>query len=1058
MRTPEVEELRVYNYSHHNVDNGINSSNVQTLMIDSDGKVWIGTDNGANAYDGHKFERFAPSILDSVTISGKVICDIAELNERYVCFAVSNGGLGLYDRYNCHFCTDNEVVQTLGKVENGDDMIYGVAQRDGEVYMALIDQIVALRTDTREIHQIPMPQRRQYSGMTHESIRFSQMPGQERRMAVRISKKKLGILDCDKLKMKVMTLQRHNVNYLCPIDSIHVYVGTDDGLYIYNLKLHKIMREKALGRMVVHAITKADHDKYWIAHDHNQLMCWSPRENKILNISNSTDFLNSQTIVNDIKCDNNGLIWLATNNNGLIKLDSKQPKVKTVDIQSTLPENYITFNLQVVSDEEVWASCGHDGVLCANPKTGTSRLITIPDHSVYSVFKRKNGDLYFDTWSGFERYDIRTGERTAISMTTGSVDSLSRIVVNNMIEDCLGNLWIGTQAGLFKYNGYSTKRMVNNGLQTENINVVYEDLDGRIWVGTRKGSYIKEPNDTTFVSTGAETVNRGAMNNTLCFADCGKDVLIGTTSGTLLYNKETRTVRSSNFNRFFGNSIVYSLLYDKNGVIWLSTNSGIGFFDTNTMQMHRYNHFDGLSFHETENRALHLHDDKIYFGRAASLNVIDINRTENNSMPPTTYVSRVVYGQSGEERNVKMVNDSTYVTKYLVKASLYIDLGSSDLSVPSRNEYFYSIDGGEQIRMGNNNQIMLSTLLPGKYMIEARSTNSDRVSSEDTLRFYVDIEPQLWLSKAAIVFYVVMFLAVAWLLFDLRFRNINRKLKQIEGEARAKRIVEAQRNKLARIHKDQTDSINYAKRIQDSIMPKDTSILSWFDKVFVFYKPKDIVSGDFYCFYNKGNKSYLVAGDCTGHGVPGAFISILGVDHLYDIIMKNEDQGAGAILTSLHRELNELIFKNTTSDEEFNEGMDITIAIVYRDEMKIDFAGAMNDLYMIRENELTTYRGNRSSIGTNTSLDGTTVIPEYTSHLIDCERGDIFYMFSDGYVDQFGGPEQKKFKHRRFKHLLLNIHELPAIDQKQILNQKHDEWKGKNDQTDDMLVMGFKPW
>lgn len=1059
-----VEELMVYNYSHHTIDNGLNSNNVQTLMIDHEGKVWAGTNDGASVYDGYSFLQFNSEDDDaSNSINGKMICDIEEFDDRSVCFAVTNGGLSLYDRYECRFRNDNKMSAALKMVENGDDLIYGIYKDSIDTYLALIDRIVIYTLGKKTLRHIPITPRRQYSDMTHHKIKFEPLPTPANathleRMALHISTRNIGILDCKKLKVKTFTLPYRSINDICAVDNNHVLLATDKGLYIYNIDENRAIYEARLGEINIHALAKASGTNFWLAHSNNQLICWNPIENHITNITNSGNFLNQQTIVNQILCDPNGLIWIASNNTGLIKFDSKRPRIETVSIKSELPSSHATFDLFVSNHNDIWAACGKDGVLQIDPTTGKSKLIKLPQESVYSVFVRRNGEIYFDTWAGFELYNPVTDEHHDVSLTLSDKDSLTRIVVNDITEDCLGNVWLGTQQGVYRYNGRKAIKMNNCGLTDDNVNVVYEDLDGRIWVGNRLGSFVKEPNDTMFVETAASGLNRGATNNTLCFCDCGKDVLIGTTSGIIVYNKETRKVRSSNFNKKFGNALIYSILIDENEVIWLSTNSGIAYHDTNTDQSQRLNHYDGLAYQSNQSRKLHLFGDKIYFGRADQLNVIDVNNTHTHDLPPTTCVSTIYYGQAGEETRLKRLNDSTFVTKFLVKASLHISLSSSDLSVPQRNEYIYRLDNGDPVDLGSNNQIILSSLMPGLHKIEVRSTNSAKVMSDKSLIFYIDIKPQLWLTKAAIVFYIIMSLSLLWLLVTMRFRRMTRKYKQIEAEARAKRIVEAQRNKLAKIHKDQTDSINYAKRIQDSIMPKDTATLSWFNKLFVFYKPKDIVSGDFYCFYNRGNKVYLIAGDCTGHGVPGAFISILGIDHLYDIIMKNEDRRAGEILTALHSELNELIFKNTATNDNFNESIDITISIVYKDEMKLDFAGAMNDLYMIRDNEIKTYRGDRYSIGTRTSISDETEPIEFSSQLIECQKGDIFYMCSDGYVDQFGGPEQKKFKHRRFKHLLLNIHDLPALDQKQLLHQRHEEWKGKNEQVDDMLVMGFQPW
>ena len=195
----------------------------------------------------------------------------------------------------------------------------------------------------------------------------------------------------------------------------------------------------------------------------------------------------------------------------------------------------------------------------------------------------------------------------------------------------------------------------------------------------------------------------------------------------------------------------------------------------------------------------------------------------------------------------------------------------------------------------------------------------------------------------------------------------------------------------------------------------------------------------------------MISADCTGHGVPGAFISILGIDHITNIIMRQKVDDAGAILTALQQELSKI------GSVDINDGMDMTICVILHNERKINFAGAMNDLYLIRNNEVFVYHGDRMSIGGNV-FARPAESQVFNSVMIDAQPGDMLYLFSDGYCDQFGGPEHKKFKVRRFKNLLLNVHKLPANDQKLLLNQKLVEWMGNIEQTDDISIIGFEPW
>ena len=216
--------------------------------------------------------------------------------------------------------------------------------------------------------------------------------------------------------------------------------------------------------------------------------------------------------------------------------------------------------------------------------------------------------------------------------------------------------------------------------------------------------------------------------------------------------------------------------------------------------------------------------------------------------------------------------------------------------------------------------------------------------------------------------------------------------------------------------------------------------------------PKDIVSGDFYWINEKDSKVFLTVADCTGHGVPGAFMSMIGFEILDKII---NDQGIihpDEILNILnHGIIN--TFSRGEEDLLLKDGMDISFCTIDRKKMILEFSGAFHVLYLIRENSLLEFHGNRVSIGMGEEdQEG-----PYTRHVIDLQKGDRIYLFTDGYPDQFGGPRRKKFMYRRFRHLLLSIHQLPMQHQRKILQEQFIEWKGDYFQVDDVLIVGLDP-
>jgi serine phosphatase RsbU (regulator of sigma subunit) len=252
-------------------------------------------------------------------------------------------------------------------------------------------------------------------------------------------------------------------------------------------------------------------------------------------------------------------------------------------------------------------------------------------------------------------------------------------------------------------------------------------------------------------------------------------------------------------------------------------------------------------------------------------------------------------------------------------------------------------------------------------------------------------------------------------------------------------------------HREITASINYASRIQKAILP-DPREIPWLAKnSFFMYLPRDIVSGDFYWFTElNNNKLILVAADCTGHGVPGSLMSMLGISFLEEIINKREITEPGYILDELRKEVQRALHQKGER-EEARDGMDISLCVIDRSNKTIQYSGAYNNLYLIRNDELIEYHADRMPIGIYDLGD-----KNFSSHDIPYLSADIIYMYSDGYSDQFGGQESKKLKSAALKRLLLEIHKQPIKQQKLKLESEFFRWKGKNPQTDDVLIVGLK--
>lgn len=283
-------------------------------------------------------------------------------------------------------------------------------------------------------------------------------------------------------------------------------------------------------------------------------------------------------------------------------------------------------------------------------------------------------------------------------------------------------------------------------------------------------------------------------------------------------------------------------------------------------------------------------------------------------------------------------------------------------------------------------------------------------------------------------------------------RFLEQKVEERTTEVvKQKEEIENQRKKLEYVYKQVTDSIKYAKRIQEAILPPDSFVKKLLPESFILYKPKDIVSGDFYWVENTGNKVYFAAVDCTGHGVPGAFMSIVGYNLLKHVINKQQESEPAAILNHLNTGVSETLHQGL-DDSSTKDGMDIALCCIDFKKNEVEYAGAYNPLYLVRDNELTEIKGDKFPIGMFVGESR----KEYTNHKIKLKKGDTIYIFSDGYVDQFGGSKGKKFMAKRFRQLLLENNALTMEEQKKHLDIAIEQWRGNQEQVDDILVIGVR--
>lgn len=269
-----------------------------------------------------------------------------------------------------------------------------------------------------------------------------------------------------------------------------------------------------------------------------------------------------------------------------------------------------------------------------------------------------------------------------------------------------------------------------------------------------------------------------------------------------------------------------------------------------------------------------------------------------------------------------------------------------------------------------------------------------------------------------------------------------------DNKLNEKRLVESNKQ-LAEQNKDITASIHYAQRIQQSILQSSEQLNALFKDSFLLYKPKDIVSGDYYWFYEDTNFKYVAVVDCTGHGVPGAMMSMVANSMFKEVFINRKEINPSEILKALDEELAKSINKN--EDATFNDGMDVALVRIEKRTHELIFTGAFRSILISRNNEVTELKGSRYPIGFYSGIK-----KEFENQVFQLEEHDAIYLFTDGFIDQFGGERNKKLNKSNFKDLLSSINDLPMEEQDAFLEYSFNNWKQDLEQTDDVLVVGLR--
>ncbi len=1027
-------EGQVHNFSNFTVETGLSQAQILAVFQDEKGVMWFGTNGGGiNKYDGYSYEY----ITDKDGLADNLVYCITKDNKGKILIGTNNG-LSVFDgKHFKNYSTKNGL---------SNNRIYTIfIDAKGEILLGTGKGISIFRDSICSNFKI--------AETIDNALIFN--ISEDSKQNLWLSTLGNGAFKYNGKELKNYTTKdgfKYDFVYSVLEFADDVYwFFTNEGLYELNAKgLKPIQHANLASAYTYYSYLKDTGNNIWIA-SNKGLLKYNGKDFQLFTQKNGLVDDNIWKIFQDREKN----LWFASKENGISKLASERFLMYTV--KDGLVFNEINTIYQS-KDGRYWLGSPkglsmYDGKIFTNYNQKDRR----GNDAITAITEDREGNYIIGTGFGVLKYNGKNFERIECE------DNKSLNYCYDIFIDSKGETWLSTKGGIAKIIDGRIKEFNIVGIPKNFVFKIYEDANGNYWFATVDGLYKYNVSEVMHFTEKDGFIGKRVSN---IISDTKGNLWFATSSGIAEYSNgkfsgitEKDGLASNN---------IQSIAIDGKGIMWVGLQNGIDKIllgGNEVSEIRHYKKENGFSGQACFFNAILVDNrNRIWFGAEKGLMVYQPEFDRKNSIEPTTLLKSInLFSQKTDWKlftedsldqnnlpvNLKLPHDRNNLTFNYIGVSY---------TTPLLVRYRYMVKNIDKDWLPETpkTEAVYSNIPPGNYEFLVMANNGEGVWNKTPVSFKFEIKPPFWQTWW---FYSIIALIVIIFIYSyFKIKSANKKILKQNEIIEGKNVdLKHAYVEIAEKNKSIMDSINYAKRIQQSFLTSEKTLDKTLKNYFILYKPRDVVSGDFYWAFDLPDRVLFACADSTGHGIPGAFMSLIGISLLNEISHSKNIVEPSKILDELRRII--ICALNPDKlDSGGKDGMDIALISIFKkpigDEVKIHFSGANNAMYIISgQNNMTNlleYKSDKQPVGFYSNMK------PFTQQEIIAQKGDIIYMGTDGYADQFGGTKGKKFMSKQLKRRLSAIYSAPINEQGKTLDKIFMDWKGDLDQVDDVTIIGVR--